>query len=179
MAADLLTTIRAEIDARLGELRPLLAEYERLTSATDALSAEGSAPSDSPGPSGARPSGARSSGARLSGARLSGARPSGAVSRPRKAAKKTVRPKAARPARGRPSRASIDPVGQAILAALEHGSHTVAELVVVTALPAPGIRDSLRGLRRRQAITKTDRDGKSAYALPGPPRPPNQLPAAP
>ena len=42
----------------------------------------------------------------------------------------------------------------------------VAELVVVTALRAPEIRDSLRHLRKRKAIVKTDRDGKAAYALP-------------
>jgi hypothetical protein len=52
-----------------------------------------------------------------------------------------------------------------VLAALEHGSHTVAELVIVTALPAPDIRDSLRQLRKRKAIVKTDRDGRTAYAL--------------
>ncbi len=57
------------------------------------------------------------------------------------------------------------PVGQAILAALEHGSHTLAELVVVTALGASEIREALRHLRRRKAIVKTDRDGKAAYAL--------------
>ena len=58
------------------------------------------------------------------------------------------------------------PTDQAILAALEHGSHTVAELVLVTALPAGDIRDSLRHLRKRKTIVKTDRDGRSAYALP-------------
>jgi len=134
MAADLLTTIRAEIDARLSELRPLLAEHERLLSAADVLALEGNAPSNSPSP--------------------------------RRAAKKTTRPKTAGPARRRAGRSSIGPAGQAIVAALEHGSHTVAELVVVTALPAPDIRHSLRGLRKQRAITKTDRDGKTAYALP-------------
>ena len=132
-ADDLLTTIRAEIDTRLSELRPLLAEHERLLSAADALAWEGREPSNSPPP--------------------------------RRAAKRTTRPKTARPARGRAGRPSIGPAGQAIVAALEHGSHTVAELVVVTALPAPDIRDSLRGLRKQRVITKTDRDGKSAYAL--------------
>ena len=41
--ADLLTTIRAEIDARLSELRPAIAEYERLSTATEALAAKGRA----------------------------------------------------------------------------------------------------------------------------------------
>jgi hypothetical protein len=140
--ADLLTTIRAEIDARLSELRPAIAEYERLISAADALAVEGRA---APQPV------------------------SRAVSRPdapaRASAKTRARPRVARRARKRES-AAQSPTGQAILAALEHGSHTVAELVVVTALRAPEIRDSLRHLRKRKAIVKTDRDGKAAYALP-------------
>lgn len=57
--------------------------------------------------------------------------------------------------------------GKAIVAALEHGSHTVAELVIVTALPAPEIRASARALLQGGAIVKTAREGKAAYALPG------------
>ncbi|HEY2282181.1 MAG TPA: hypothetical protein VGH60_01370 [Solirubrobacteraceae bacterium] len=129
---DLLSTIRAEIDVRLRELRPIVAEYERLTSATDALVAGGRA--------------AR--------------QPRGEV---RRAAKKP-----SRPVRRKRARSAPNPTGQAILAALEHGSHTVAELVVVTALPTPELRDGLRDLRRRRAIVRTDRDGRSAYALPTP-----------
>ena len=82
-------------------------------------------------------------------------------------AKTKARPKAARRARKR-ERTAQSPTGQAILAALEHGSHTVAELVLVTALPAPDIRDSLRQLRKRHTVVKTDRDGRAAYALPAP-----------
>ena len=37
MASDLLSKIRSELDARLGELRPVLSEYERLVAAADAL----------------------------------------------------------------------------------------------------------------------------------------------
>jgi hypothetical protein len=56
-------------------------------------------------------------------------------------------------------------VQQAILAALEHGSHTASELVMVTAMSTPEIRGSLS---RRGAIAKVKRrgDGKGAYALP-------------
>jgi hypothetical protein len=146
---DLLTSIRAEIGARLGELRPLLAEYERLLSAAYALAAEGrSAPAPPPERA-----------------------PAKKAARPRAARPRAARPRAARPARKR-ERAPRDPAGrhgaagEAILAAVEHGSHTVAELVVVTALPASDIRDSLRRLRRQRAIVKTDRDGRAAYALP-------------
>ena len=39
--ADLLTSIRAEIDARLRELAPAIAEYERLSTAADALLEDG------------------------------------------------------------------------------------------------------------------------------------------
>ena len=39
MASDLLTTVRSELDARLRELGPLRAEYERLVAAAEALGA--------------------------------------------------------------------------------------------------------------------------------------------
>jgi hypothetical protein len=59
-------------------------------------------------------------------------------------------------------------VRQAILAALEHGSHTASELVMVTAMSTPEIRGGLIRLVGRGAITKVKRrgDGKTAYALP-------------
>ena len=142
--ADLLTTIRAEIDARLSELRPAIAEYERLSTATEALAAKGRA---APRP-----------------ATRAAPQPDAPARVP---AKTKARPKAARRARKR-ERTAQSPTGQAILAALEHGSHTVAELVLVTALPAPDIRDSLRQLRKRHTVVKTERDGRSAYALPAP-----------
>ncbi|HWY17352.1 MAG TPA: helix-turn-helix domain-containing protein [Solirubrobacteraceae bacterium] len=148
--ADLLTTIRAEIDARLSELRPAVAEYERLSTAAGALAAEGRA---TPRP------GARAAPQPDARARA----PAKTKARP----KAKARPRAARRTRRRGDTAQ-SPTGQAILAALEHGSHTVAELVLVTALPAPDIRAALRQLRERRAIVKTDRDGRSAYALPAP-----------
>lgn len=54
---------------------------------------------------------------------------------------------------------------EAILGALEHGSHTVSELVVVTAMTGPNINGNLRRLLSEGAIAKTDREGKTAYAL--------------
>ena len=142
--ADLLTRIRAEIDARLSELRPAIAEYERLSTAAEALAAKGRA---APRPA----------------ARAAPQPPAAAPARA--PAKTKARPKTARRVRKR-ERTAQSPTGQAILAALEHGSHTVAELVLVTALPAADIREALRHLRERDAIVKTDRDGRSAYALP-------------
>jgi hypothetical protein len=64
--------------------------------------------------------------------------------------------------------ASPAAVRQAILAALEHGSHTANELVMVTAMGTPEIRGGLIHLTGNGAITKVKRrgDGKTAYALP-------------
>jgi hypothetical protein len=69
------------------------------------------------------------------------------------------------------ARISSSEVGQAIMAALEHGSHTVSELVMVTAMSPTEIRGGLSRLRRQRKVTKVKRpgDGKSAYALPLPP----------
>jgi DNA-binding MarR family transcriptional regulator len=55
----------------------------------------------------------------------------------------------------------------AILAALEHGSHTVSELAVVTALSGAIINNNLRRLQQAGTIARTKRegDGKAAYAL--------------
>jgi hypothetical protein len=59
-------------------------------------------------------------------------------------------------------------VRQAILAALEHGSHTIGELVMVTAMSTPEIRTNLSQLARQRKVTRVKRegDGKSAFALP-------------
>jgi DNA-binding transcriptional ArsR family regulator len=54
---------------------------------------------------------------------------------------------------------------QAIVAALEHGSHTVSELAVVTAMSGPSIRQSLRRLVVAGTVTRAEREGKPAYAL--------------
>lgn len=59
-------------------------------------------------------------------------------------------------------------VRQAIVAALEHGSHTIAELVMVTAMSTAEIRSNLSQLARQRKVTRVKRqgDGKSAFALP-------------
>ncbi len=106
MGADLLSRVRGEIDARLKELRPLVAEYEQL----------------------------------LAGRRRA-------------------------PAPARPQRARRGAAEQAIMAALEHGSHTVSELVVVTAMSGANIRDNLRRLQAAGTVTRARRDGRTAYAL--------------
>jgi hypothetical protein len=62
-------------------------------------------------------------------------------------------------------------VRQAIVAALEHGSHTISELVMVTAMSTSEIRTNLSQLARQRKVTRVKRqgDGKSAYALPASP----------
>jgi hypothetical protein len=154
---DLLTSIRAEIDVRLSELRPQIAEYERLLSAAGAL-ASGNPSVSAPAPARAR---SRTGRAPRASAKT------GAGTKTRARAKTQARATRASRA-GKRERPAHSPTGQAIVAALEHGSHTVAELVVVTALPAPDIRDGLRRLLRHKAVAKTARDGKTAYALPAP-----------
>jgi len=57
---------------------------------------------------------------------------------------------------------------RAIVAALEHGSHSVSELVVVTAMSAPNIRANLRRLLAAGTVTRATRGGRAAYALASP-----------
>lgn len=148
MASDLLSTIRDEIDVRLSELRPMLAEYERLLTAVQALDSEAAAST----PDEVAPT---------------------AVTTTRRAASRRGRKPAARTetatrsrGRGRAVAASRRTlVDETILGILEHGSHTVAELVVVTALKTSNINGSLRRLRSEGAIVKTEREGKTAWVL--------------
>ncbi len=143
MAAELLVRVCAEIEARMAELRPAVAEYERLLGAAGALEQEAQAP--------ARPPRARG------GARPRAATGSRAARGPRAAARPR---RAARPRQGR-----LGASEQAIVAALEHGSHTVGELVVVTALAGGEIRGSVSRLLKAGRIARARREGRSAYAL--------------
>jgi hypothetical protein len=148
MADDLLSTVVSELDTRLRELRPLLTEYEQLLAVAAALDIGENWPA-AEGPA------------------------SGAPSRPPRRAGRAARATAEEPAtptaRRRASRRrkrSYAPRGaaqNAILAALEHGSHSTSELVSVTALPAPTIRTNLRRLEKQRVITRTPRGGRSAY----------------
>jgi hypothetical protein len=216
MAADLLSTIRLEIEERLSELRLLLAERERLLEAIDALEAAEargdlttvlepdapksltrpksvsaksvSAKSASPKsvtarsltsmPAPEKPSRRR---ARAGAARRGSA--AGAIERaasdPTQTASPSAqtasesaqtaseRPQVKEPAvKDKPERAARGVARETILAALDHGSHTVSELAVVTAMSAPSINGSLRKLVADGAIVKTEREGKAAWALP-------------
>jgi DNA-binding transcriptional ArsR family regulator len=149
MATDLLSTICGEIDERLNELRPLLAEQQRLLVAADALleARQGGGEGDRKADEG--------SVARL---RAADERP---VKRPRRsAAKPKPKPK--------PERAVRGAAREAILGALEHGSHTVSELAVVTAMSGPNINGHLRRLVTEGVVVKAEREGKVAWALANP-----------
>lgn len=137
MGTDLLGEIRREIDARLLELRPALKEYEQLLHAAQVLDAE-----EKKSPPGRR---------RAAAAGAPSRPPSKAAARP--APKKTA-------ARAIPGKAR-----DAILGALEHGSHTVSELAVVTAMSTASINGNLRKLAADGAVAKTQREGKTAWTL--------------
>jgi hypothetical protein len=94
------------------------------------------------------------------------------ASRPPSAARRAaVRGEPARngaePGRGRAPRGAAQ---EAIVAALEHGSHTASELAVVTAMSGPSIRQNLRRLVVAGTVTRAKREGKLAYALSSPRR---------
>jgi Bacterial regulatory protein, arsR family len=145
MAADLLATVCAEIEARRDRLRPAAEEYEQLLSAAVAL---GTGAAQTP----AEPK--RTPPRRKQAPRARQAAPRKAPASP-----------AARRRSSAPASAARNASQQAIVAALEHGSHTVAELAVVTAMPGPSIRESLRRLLKAGTVAKAKRDGKGAYAL--------------
>jgi hypothetical protein len=128
VSGDLLMRVRAEIDARLLELRPAVSEYERLLSTADS-------------------------------AGRGGDHANTASPRPRRAG--------AAPKRERAPRGAAQ---LAIVAALEHGSHTASELAVVTAMSGASIRANLRRLVSAGTVTTAKREGKAAYALASPPR---------
>jgi DNA-binding transcriptional ArsR family regulator len=62
-------------------------------------------------------------------------------------------------------RAPRGAAAEAIVAALEHGSHTIGELAIVTAMSSQNIRNNLRRLLQAQSIKQTKREGKTAYKL--------------
>ena len=151
MTDDLLSSVRRELETRLGELRPLVAEYERLLAAAAVLDTSEEAPA---------------------GKEPTASAPSRRPRRVRRVARATTEEPApsapSRRASARGKKRSYAPRGaaqEAILAALQHGSHTTTELVSVTALPAATIRANLRRLLKGRVITRTTRAGRSAYTL--------------
>jgi len=139
MGTDLLSDIRREIDVRLAQLRPALEEYEQLLDAANALELDDDAPLAPRQPA----------------PRAGGSKP-----RATSAARKPP------PQGGR--RSVRDDVREAILGVLEHGSHTVAELTVVTAMSAASLNGDLRKLAAKGVVAKTRREGKVAWSLVAP-----------
>lgn len=161
MSADLLARVRAEIDARMADLRPALREYEQLLGAGEELDREAAA---------ARRRGPRGSAAGAIRLAASGERKRATTTSTKRAASGSAK----RAASGSRKRAASAPPAaprgaaeQAIVAALEHGSHTVSELVLVTAITGSEIRASAQRLQRAGAIARTRREGRVAYALSG------------
>lgn len=174
---DLLTQIRSELDARLREVRPLLAEYERLLVAAAALDTVGEdrpapTPVAAPAPTRGRVKRAGRTKPAPTSAPPTPAptqEPEGsAPAQPRVSPKPRVSAKpASRPSGSAPKRAQRGAAAVAIVAALEHGSHTVSELTIVTAMSGTIIQSNLRRLQQAGTVTRTKRpgDGKAAYAL--------------
>jgi len=149
MAADLLSSIRGELEKRLAELRPTLAEHERLLAAAAALQAGDSSGADSSD----------------EGSDQDGVRASTRARRDRHG-RHVASPSKTSSGRGRTrARARRSATEEAILAALEHGSHTVGELATVTGLGTANIRRGLGRLQKHRSVTRTRRAGHTAYAL--------------
>jgi hypothetical protein len=196
MAPDLLSTIRHEIDERLNELRPLLAEHERLLVAAEALVAAdrqdtavaAKEPTAKDGRRGRRAAAGRRGSAagaiKLAAAASSEngaegndeipeARPQEVSMKPAKGSQRstakgsrsTAKESQPSPAKPKPERAARGAAREAILGALEHGSHTVGELAVVTAMSGPNINGNLRRLAVEGVVVKAVREGKAAWAL--------------
>jgi hypothetical protein len=153
-ASDLPDRVRREIDARLRELRPFVDEYEQLLAVEGTLKAEAgrgdvAAPVREPAPSRTT---TRSIASRAH-ARARAKQPS---------VQRIKQP--AQPA-SKPERAPHGAAAEAIVAALEHGSHTVSELAIVTAMSTQNIRNNLRRLLQARTVMQTKREGKTAYTL--------------
>jgi hypothetical protein len=133
--SDLAERTRQQITERLNELRPAVQEYKQLQAAAAALEIAGTPTLSAP------------------------ALANSAAPKPRRRA---ARPKAG--ARQR-KRAPLSANQRAIVAALEHGAHTMRELVVVTAMSDQTARNNLKGLVGRETVVKTERARKAAYAL--------------
>lgn len=160
MPLDLLSKIRGEIDERLEELRPLLAEHERLLDAGVALE---QADSDTLA-AGAIERGVRSE--QTDSDLLKGqSAKAGSSAKPSRRGPTAVWEHAGQAVRPKSAPGARNAANATILAALEHGSHTVSELAVVTAMTGPSINASLRKLVSEGTVVKTERECKTAWAL--------------
>ena len=156
-AGDLLDRVRGEIDERVAELRPHVEEHRQLLAVAESLTFDGSTPPAAERVRRAAPD--------------KPARPAPVPAKTAKTAKttekrglRTRRSAAAKAPTGRP-RGRRSATQQAIEAALEHGSHTLAELVLVTAIETAPIRAQLGRLQKAGVVSRVRREGKTAYSL--------------
>jgi hypothetical protein len=155
-ASDLPERVSREIELRLRELRPLVDEYEELLAVEETLDAEAAR--------GATAAPARALAPSPSPRKTSRDVASRAHARTR-AKKPPVQLVDDPPRPPKQERAPRGAAAEAIVAALEHGSHTVGELTIVTAMSAQNIRNNLRRLLQASTISQTKREGKTAYTL--------------
>jgi hypothetical protein len=142
--SDLVDRMQQEIGERLNELRPLVEESERLKVAAKAL--DGMA------------------GSTLTVRTPAASTPAAAETSPVRAPQRV---KGRRKASGRKRKGALLSGNQrAIIAALEHGAHTVRELVTVTGMGDQTARNNVKSLLGLEKVVKTERGGKAAYALP-------------
>jgi hypothetical protein len=172
MAPDLLSTIQAEIADRMDGLRLLLAEHEQLLGAATALEAtreEGEQAGSTT--NGTAPRARRAKRVAATKRAVVAATPSadrdldGDAEPKSKRAPKAATRRTAKTAATKAPRAVRGAAREAILGALEHGSHTLAELSVVTAMSGPNINGNVRRLAAEGVVVKTEREGKAAWAL--------------
>lgn len=151
-ATDLPERVRSEIEARLRELRPFVDEYEELLAVERTLGAEAARGAADP---------ARVSTTTATSRDVASRGPARA-----RASKPSVqRVDRTSPPAPRRERAPRGAAAEAIVAALEHGSHTVSELAIVTAMSGQNIRNNLKRLLQARTVTQTKREGKTAYTL--------------
>jgi hypothetical protein len=153
-ASDLPDRVGREIEARLRALRPFVDEHEELLAAEETLEAEAAR--------GGVAAPARGSASPRTTTRDVAARAHTHARATKPSVQRVKEP--ARPAAKR-ERAPRGAAAEAIVAALEHGSHTVSELAIVTAMSGQNIRNNLRRLLQAQTVSQTKREGKTAYAL--------------
>jgi hypothetical protein len=153
-ASDLPERVGREIEVRMRELRPFVDEYEELLAVEQTLGAEAARgvaePVRASTPTAPRKT-SRGVAARTHAGTRAKQPPVQHDERSRPASKRERAPRGA--------------AAEAIVAALEHGSHTVSELAIVTAMSTQNIRNNLRRLLQARTIGQTKREGKTAYAL--------------
>jgi hypothetical protein len=155
-ASNLPERVAREIEARMRELRPLVDEYEELLAVERTFGADAAGGASEP---------ALASTATPPRQKTSRDVSTRAPARPRASKPSAQRIDGASPPPAKRGRAASGAAAEAIVAALEHGSHTVSELAIVTAMSTQNIRNNLRRLLQARTVEQTKREGKTAYAL--------------